>query len=283
MSSPSDLLIDARGKLFSPLRRPARVVSLVPSITELLFDLGLTDAEIVGRTKFCVHPAGQVEVIPDMGGTRTVHADRIREVAPDLLIANVDETSKDVVEALDTWRDQPWVYVTHPVTVDDALLMIHDLGRLLDAREHAAAILDELSAARQQLPREREESALYLIWRRPYMTVSPATFVHGMLREAGYRHTIDEQWLHAQDLQGGARRYPELTVAQIAALRPDNILLSSEPFPFRPEHAAELRAGLMPFDPEYAESVGIHIVDGEHFSWYGSRMREAFRSFSRPR
>jgi hypothetical protein len=101
-----------------------------------------------------------------------------------------------------------------------------------------------------------------------------------MLREAGYAHVIDEAWLDVRHLDGGARRYPELTLGDIAALRPAHILLSSEPFPFGPEHIAELRAGLHPFDGEYAEEVSIDIVDGEHYSWYGPRMREAFRSFA---
>jgi ABC-type Fe3+-hydroxamate transport system substrate-binding protein len=280
MSSPSDLLTDARGRRFAPHAAPPRVVSLVPSITELLFDLGLTSREVVGRTKFCVHPAGVVREVPDMGGTKTVHADRVREAAPDLLIANIDENPRELVEALDKWKPQPWIYVTHPTNVEDALVMIRDLGRLLGREEAAARILAEIADAREALAVLPRESAVYLIWRRPYMTVAPDTFIHAMLREAGFAHVIDETWLDARHLEDGARRYPEISLADIAALRPAHILLSSEPFPFGREHVAELRAGLHPFDAAYAEEVSIRIVDGEHYSWYGSRMRAAFRSFA---
>lgn len=279
MSSLSEQLTDARGLRFTPHAAPPRIVSLVPSITELLFDLGLTAREVVGRTKFCVHPAGAVRDVPDMGGTKTVHADRVREVAPELLIANIDENPRDLVEALDKWKPAPWVYVTHPTNVEDALVMIRDIGRLLGREEAAGRLLTEIADARQLCAEIPPESALYLIWRRPYMTVSPATFIHAMLREAGYAHAIDDAWLDARHLENGARRYPEITLADIAALRPAHILLSSEPFPFGPEHIAELRAGLHPFDAAYAEEVSVRIVDGEHYSWYGSRMREAFRSF----
>ncbi|MBN1448299.1 MAG: ABC transporter substrate-binding protein [Bacteroidetes bacterium] len=280
MSHRSDMLVDARGVEFTMLRRPLRVVSLVPSITELLFDLGLGTDEVVGRTKFCVHPAQLVREIPVVGGTKSVHADRIHDLQPDLAIANIDENTREIVEELDGWKDEPWVYVTHPRTVDDALLMIRDLGILLDARSRAEELLAQIADARLSIPRNPAQSALYLIWRQPFMTVSPDTYIHSMLAEAGYRHVIGEAWLDARHLRGGARRYPELTAEDIAALRPEHILFSSEPYPFKEEHIAELREQLRTIDRTWAETVSMRIVDGEHYSWYGSRMREAFRAFS---
>ncbi|MCB2203227.1 ABC transporter substrate-binding protein [bacterium] len=280
MLSPSEQIVDARGKTFVPIERPARIVSLVPSITELLFALGLGSDEVVGRTKFCVHPAPQVEDIPDMGGTKTVHADRIREADPDLVIANVDENPRDVVEALDAWKPQPWVYVTHPLSVDNALVMIHDMGKLLGAGEKADALLADITAARDVLKGREPQRALYLIWRRPYMTIGPTTFIHSMLAEAGYEHVITDAWLDEKERSGSSRRYPELTPRDIAELRPSHILLSSEPFRFRSEHIAELRASLHVQDAEYAEQLSIRVVDGELYSWYGSRMLTAFRSFA---
>lgn len=280
MSSPSEI-IDARGRRFTPLQRPLRVVSLVPSITELLFDLRLDTSEVVGRTRFCVHPAQLVPEVSMVGGTKTVHLDEVRALQPDLVIANIDENTREAVAAMDAWEDGPQVFVTHPLTVDDALLMIRDLGALLSAGEHADALLARIAAARAAVAVPTRQTALYLIWRQPYMTVSPSTYIHSMLHEAGYRHVIEEGWLDLRYAPGDpARRYPELTPDDMAELQPLHILLSSEPYPFKDHHITELRQLLSAADPEWAETVSIRIVDGELYSWYGSRMLRAYRQWA---
>ena len=281
MSSHSDTITDARGRSFTPRARPLRVVSLVPSITELLFALGLDTNEIVGRTKFCVHPAQLVPEVSVVGGTKTVHLDRVRALEPDLVIANIDENLRESIEEMDAWEDGPDVFVTHPRTVDDALLMIRNLGVLLSAGDRAAPLLADIAAARAAVMRPTHQSALYLIWSQPYMTVSPDTYIHSMLREAGYRHVIDDEWLDLRFPEGdSARRYPEISVDDMAALQPAHILLSSEPFPFKQEHIDELRQLLRAAAPDWAETVSIRIVDGELYSWYGPRMLAAFREWA---
>ncbi len=281
MSSHSDSVVDARGRSFIPRERPLRVVSLVPSITELLFALGLGTDEVVGRTKFCVHPAQLVPEVTVVGGTKTVHPDRVRALAPDLVIANIDENMRESIEEIDGWDGGPDVFVTHPLTVDDALLMIRDLGMLLSATDRSGPLLADIAAARAAVTRPSHQSALYLIWRQPYMTVSPETYIHSMLHEAGYRHVIDEDWLDLRFPEGdSARRYPEIGIADIAALQPAHILLSSEPFPFTEKHIDELRQLLRAVAPDWAETVSIRIVDGELYSWYGSRMLTAFREWA---
>ena len=277
MSSHSDTVTDARGRSFMPRERPLRVVSLVPSITELLFALGLDTDEVVGRTKFCVHPAQIVPEVTVVGGTKTVHLEQLRALEPDLVIANIDENMREAIEEIDSWEGGPDVYVTHPRTVDDALLMIRDLGVLLSAGDRAEPLLADIATARAAVVRPTHQSALYLIWRQPYMTVSPETYIHSMLHEAGYRHMIDEEWLDLRFPEGdSARRYPEVSVDDMAALQPAHILLSSEPFPFRQQHIDELRQLLRAAAPDWAETVSIRIVDGELYSWYGSRMLAAF-------
>lgn len=281
MSSHSDTVTDARGRSFAPRARPLRVVSLVPSITELLFALGLDTNEIVGRTKFCVHPAQLVPEVTVVGGTKTVHLEQVRVLEPDLVIADVDENMREAIEEIDAWEGGPDVFVTHPRTVDDALLMIRDLGVLLSAGDRSEPLLADIAAARAAVTRPMHQSALYLIWRQPYMTVSPDTYIHSMLHEAGYRHVIDEDWLdlrYSGDESG--RRYPEISVEDIAELQPAHILLSSEPFPFKEEHIDELRQLLRTAAPDWAETVSIRIVDGELYSWYGSRMLVAFREWA---
>jgi len=269
------LITDVRGREFAPVRRPARVVSLVPSITELLFDLGLDDTEIVGRTRFCIHPRERIRRIPSMGGTKDFKIERIIKQQPSLIIANVDENRFEDVQALeDALPDSP-VFVTHPCSFREALLMICDIGTLLHAEKQARRIGESMLDIRDR-DRSRAASpvrALYLIWKNPYMSVAPGTYIHDMLSQTGYANCIDADFLDAKVFDTpGQMRYPTLKVEDIARLRPAEILLSSEPYPFKRIHFEELRAQLAAIDRDYAATVSIRLVDGEYYSWYGSRM-----------
>ena len=277
----AERVTDVRGVAFEPFQPPVRVISLVPSITELLFDLGLEPGEeILGRTRFCIRPPGKVEQVPTVGGTKTVETGEVLALGPGLVVANRDENPRETVEELEQTPGGPGVFVTDPASFDEAVRMIREVGRLVGRAEEGTSMADEVEGLRAQLPDRDRGTALYLIWTQPYMSVSPETFVHDMLRLAGYENVIGPSFLHVHDYRApGAARYPEVTVKEILALRPDHILLASEPFPFEEKHAVRLRGRLAEQDPDYAGAVEIRLVDGEYYSWYGSRLLAALRAF----
>jgi ABC-type Fe3+-hydroxamate transport system substrate-binding protein len=273
MSSRSKKIFDARGRAFIPFDRPVRIISLVPSITELLFDLGLSEREVVGRTKFCIHPHDRLRRIPDIGGTKTVNLQKLRLLSPDLVIANIDENQKALVEELESSTGRIPVFVTHPGTIDEARQMISDLARLLGSEAAAEVLTVRLNAALDRIKGTRGGSALYLIWRRPYMSIAPGTYIHDMLCHLGYRNVIDEVWLkQRQFASDGARRYPSLTLHDIADLNPDEVLFSSEPFQFRQRHIDDFLAALSKLN---SKTPHCRLVNGEAYSWYGSRLVHA--------
>ncbi len=241
---------DARGRTLTLDAAPRRIVSLVPSQTELLADLGL-DAEVVGLTRFCVHPAGWKEAKQIVGGTKNVNVDRIAALAPDLVLANLEENTREQVEALDPMAP---VFVTDVATVDDALAMIRTVGALVGRSARAEALAEEIEQGFAALDDQPPLRVCYLIWRDPWMTVGGDTFIHDVLRRASLANVFGER-----------TRYPEVTAEEIAAAEPDVLLLSSEPFPFGERHIAELAQAV--------PGVPVRLVDGELFSWYGSRMR----------
>lgn len=243
-------LTDARGRTVTLDAAPRRIVSLVPSQTELLADLGLDD-EVVGLTRFCVHPPGWKEKKRIVGGTKNVKAERVAALAPDLVLANLEENEREQVEALDALAP---VYVTDVGTVADALAMIRAVGALVGREEKAEAIAREVEAGFGSLAARRPLRVAYLIWRDPWMTVGGDTFIHDVLARASLTNVF-----------GDRSRYPEVALEEIAEARPDAVLLSSEPFPFREKHLAEVEAAGVP----------ARLVDGELCSWYGSRMRLA--------
>ena len=285
---PPQAVHDHLERPFAPLRRPCRVVSLVPSWTETLFALGLSGDEVVGRTTFCTRPDGISERVPKLGGTKTPKLDRILELEPDVVIVNRDENRKEHVEALDFEFEDlvggPRCFITHPRDVLTALAEIDRRGALLQATDEAAKLRARIEAARDRLPTTRRGRALYLVWRRPWISASPDTFVHGMMDAAGFDNVIDEAFLDSVPWDSdGQRRYPPLDEEQIVALAPDVILLSSEPFPFRAKHVDELREQLAEIDAAFAKRVDIAFVDGEHYSWYGARTAEALEAFAEGR
>ena len=270
MSSPSEIIVDARGRIFAPLHPPFRIVSLVPSITELLFDLGLGMGEIVGRTKFCVHPHDRVRSVPAVGGTKTVDVKKVRNLLPDLVIANIDENQREVVDEIESGDNPIPVVVTHPRNPLDALGMVRDFGILFGTGARADTLIGRIKESIDAITGAREGRALYLIWRKPYITVSPDTYIHGILSLVGYSNAIDERWLLSREFAStGARRYPMLTARDIAELAPDIVLFSSEPFPFKQQHIDEF---LLMYNKSGSRPPRCSLVDGELFSWYGTRI-----------
>ena len=245
---------DAWGQAHGRAGPGARIVSLVPSITELLFALGLGE-QVVGCTSFCIHPRDAVRRVRKVGGTKSVKLDRVRELGPTHVIVNIDENTRETFEELRAFV--PDVVVTHPRALHDNVTLYRLLGTIF-AREAAA---DRLAARFERaLARVRRTVAdlpprrvCYLIWRRPWMTVSPDTYIARMLETAGWTTMPRE----------AAARYPTLDEPELKALDIDLCLLSSEPYPFRESHREEVRA--------LVGSTWVQLVDGEMLSWYGSR------------
>lgn len=229
---------------------PQRIISLVPSQTELLADLGLEE-EVIGITRFCIHPDKWFRTKKRIGGTKQVHIDLIREMRPDLIVANKEENVKEQIEELS--RSFP-VWVTDVTTLDGAYRMIEDIGIITGKTSAATDIVRKLQASFSSLSAQSTRPRVaYLIWRSPYMTVGHDTFIHSMLTVAGYENVFS-----------GRTRYPEITVQELKEAPCDYVFLSSEPFPFRQKHIEELQLHL--------PGVKIMLVDGEMFSWYGSRL-----------
>jgi ABC-type Fe3+-hydroxamate transport system substrate-binding protein len=232
-----------------------RIVSLVPSLTELLFDLGL-DSEVVGLTKFCIYPADKVTGKTVVGGTKNVHLERVAALAPTLIIANKEENTRADIEALQA--NFP-VLLTDVVTLDDALTMIVTVGEAVDRQAEARQLANKISDSLAALTRPVEKLSTpparvaYLIWRDPWMVAANQTFIDSMLTVAGFANAF-----------GSQIRYPVVSPADLQTADPDLIMLSSEPYPFREKHLAELK--------EICPRARLILVDGELFSWYGSRL-----------
>ncbi|WP_262385920.1 ABC transporter substrate-binding protein [Hymenobacter sp. BT491] len=232
---------------------PQRIVSLVPSQTELLYDLGL-GARIVGVTKFCIHPAEARQHATVIGGTKNFHVEEIMALKPDLIIGNKEENSQEGIEQLAT---QHPVWMSDISTLPEALRMIRQVGLITGMAQRADRLAQQIEVTFAELPpAQAVRSAAYFIWRKPYMVAAAGTFIDAMLARAGFANVFSQQ-----------ARYPEITADQLAAARPAVILLSSEPYPFAEKHIAEFQA-LCP-------TAQVRIVDGEMFSWYGSRLQYA--------
>ena len=240
---------------------PQRIVSLVPSQTELLFDLGL-GAKVVGVTKFCIHPAEARTNATVIGGTKNFDFDKIAALKPDLIIGNKEENYQEGIEQLAAKYP---VWLSDISNLTEALDMIRRVGFITGAKEKAVALADEIDASFAALEapvaEAARESAAYFIWRKPYMTAATGTFIVDMLNRAGFRNAFASQ-----------TRYPEITAEQLAAAAPQRIFLSSEPYPFGEKHIAEFQ--------EICPAAKIEIVDGELFSWYGSRLQKSAAYFN---
>lgn len=255
--------VDAAGVAHEPAGAAARIVSLVPSITELLFALGL-DRQIVGRTGFCVHPRDKVREIRKVGGTKAVNLDAVRALRPTHLIVNIDENERDTVDQLRAFV--PHIVVTHPRTPQDNVLLYALLGAIFDRELEAQRLSDALAARLSEAAAQAftPQNVLYLIWREPWMTVARDTYISAMLQLVNWRTLPDVQGGAA-----GATRYPTLdfnTAPWLAGV--DRILLSSEPYRFTQSHCDAMKR-----DSRLA-GKRIELIDGEMVSWYGVRAIE---------
>ncbi|MFN5250455.1 MAG: helical backbone metal receptor [Bacteroidia bacterium] len=231
---------------------PQRIVSLVPSQTELLYDLGLGE-KVVGQTIFCIHPHSAFKKATKIGGTKKLQLDKIRSLKPDLIVANKEENDQSQIETLA--QDFP-VWISDIITLDDALDMVKSIGMITDTSPIASRMIAEIHAGFSQFTTQNTEpkKVLYLIWNNPLMAVGQNTFINSVLNCAGFLNVISFQY----------SRYPEITETEIQALQPDFIFLSSEPFPFNKTHESYFQY-LCP-------KAKILKTDGELMSWYGSRL-----------
>ncbi|MEP7371799.1 MAG: helical backbone metal receptor [Chitinophagaceae bacterium] len=236
---------------------PKRIISLVPSQTELLFDLGL-DEEVIAITKFCVHPPEWFYTKRRIGGTKKLHIDIIHQLQPDLIIANKEENVKEQIEELA--KDYP-VWISDVTDLPTAYEMIEQIGLLTGKYEKAKDIVSTIKADFSQLQYSRKPKTCYLIWNDPYMTVGGDTFIHSMMESAGFGNIFKSK-----------QRYPVVTTEDLVAADCELLLLSSEPFPFKQKHIDELKESLNIIG---LPNIKIALVDGEMFSWYGSRLQHA--------
>ncbi|WP_129751471.1 ABC transporter substrate-binding protein [Flavobacterium beibuense] len=239
-----------------------RIVSLVPSQTELLFDLGLED-KIVGITKFCVHPYHLKQTKKIIGGTKKVHVEKIRLLQPDIIIANKEENTQEIVEQL---QEIAPVWVSDIITVEDNLKMIEELGKIFSVRTKAQNWIDKINFGLQDFKNFMKDKpfkrSAYFIWKNPYMVAGGNNFINEMLKLNHFTNIYEDR----------DSRYPEVIVQKMRIQGdPQVIFLSSEPYPFKDEDAFELGR-----HTHHAQTV---FVDGEMFSWYGTRLVKAFTYF----
>jgi ABC-type Fe3+-hydroxamate transport system substrate-binding protein len=239
---------------------PQRIISLVPSQTELLFDLGL-DQQVAGITKFCVHPPEWSYSKTRVGGTKKLQLDIIHQLQPDLIIANKEENVKEQIEEL---AESYPAWVSDVNNLEDACEMIAQIGIITGTNKKAIEIADQIKKNFAELRitnlslrgTDQKPRTCYLIWNDPYMTVGADTFIHSMLEACGFKNIFDNRI-----------RYPEITIEELQGANCQLLLLSSEPYPFREKHIDHLQP-LLP-------GTKIVLVNGEMFSWYGSHLLHA--------
>lgn len=230
---------------------PARIISLVPSQTELLFDLGL-DREICGITRFCIHPHDKVNGVAKIGGTKQFDIEKIKSLQPHLIIGNREENYREGIEELE--KHFP-VWMSDIYTLGDSLDMMRRVGQLVNRAQQAEILASEINTGFSTFQSTlQHKKAAYFIWRKPYMVAAGNTFIHHLLGVLGVTNVF-----------GTSTRYPEVTLQQLAASQPDYIFLSSEPYRFTEKHYDEFSAA--------CPGAKVLLVDGELFSWYGSRLR----------
>jgi ABC-type Fe3+-hydroxamate transport system substrate-binding protein len=228
--------------------RPKRIVSLVPSLTDILHYLDLQN-ETIGITRFCVHPTNWLKEKTIIGGTKNPDINRIISLQPDLILANKEENNKEDVEQLATHFP---VWVSDVICLQDQEKLIQQVGEITNRENKAQQLLETITESYKSIERiEKEIKVLYLIWQKPWMAAGQETFINSVLSALGFVNVVNKT------------RYPVLTIEEIIEINPDVIFLSSEPFPFKEKHLAELQS-LLP-------QSKIRLVDGEIFSWYGPR------------
>lgn len=251
-------VVDQMGRRVTVPVKPRRIVSLVPSQTELLFDLGVGD-QVAGVTRYCLHPPEARQRCADIGGTKRFDFDAIQALQPDLILGNKEENYPEGIERL---AESHPVWMSDIESIEQAVDMIRQVGHLVQRTTAAEALALEIDASWRRLKPLGGLSVVYLIWKKPFMAAGGQTFIHAVLEHLGLRNSVAH-----------LTRYPELPLDKLAALEPDLLLLSSEPFPFTQAHVDELSQAM--------PSSRVLLVDGEPFSWYGSRMKRAPDYFDR--
>lgn len=236
---------------------PRRIISLVPSQTELIVDLGLGN-NLVGVTKFCVHPETLRVEKTVVGGTKQVNFKIIQELKPDIILCNKEENTPEMVRRLTAIAP---VHVSDVISLNDALRLIQDYGKIFKVENEASFLSEKINIKFQRFLAKnkfrRSISCVYLIWKDPYMCVGKQTFINSMLEQLNFKNSISES------------RYPEIDLEEIYNKKPDLVLLSSEPYPFKKKHTAIFQE----------KGIKTLIVNGEYFSWYGSRLLQSVDYF----
>ncbi len=231
---------------------PRRIISVVPSQSEFLFDLGLQE-EVIGITKFCIHPNSWYRSKTRIGGTKTLNLEKIAALRPDLIIGNKEENQQEQME----WLIQRFpVWMSDIKTLPDATNMMYLLGKLLQKETQAEAIINSIELSFGDIKPKVLSSCAYLIWKNPFICAASNTFINDLLGRSGFTNVFSH-----------LDRYPEINEKMLQEAQPEIIFLSSEPFPFKMEHIKEFE--------KYCPNAKVQLVDGELFSWYGSRLIKA--------
>lgn len=246
-------VVDHLGRQLAVPVQPQRIISICPAITETLFALH-AENRLAGRTKYCIFPKGKVEHIPVVGGTKEIDIEKIKQLQPDLILAEKEENTAEIVHQLENLAP---VYVSEVQSIAQGLRLIETLGQLTKSEATAEEIIRQVKKEFDLLPHQPLGKAAYVIWRKPYMVVGEATYINDVLTKLGFQNPF------AQQLPG---RYPAVSKEQLAEAQLDVLLLASEPFPFSEKHLAEFQA--------FLPNTKILLVDGEIF-WYGAKMMEA--------
>ncbi|MEO5674857.1 MAG: helical backbone metal receptor [Chitinophagales bacterium] len=256
---PVHACIDQLGREIQIPVHPRKIISLVPSQTELLFDLGLNE-EIMAVTKFCIYPEEKVKSKIRIGGTKNLNIEKIKSLRPDLIIGNKEENDEEQIKEL---MKEFTVWISDIQTTGEAYAMIDSVGKITGKQKQADRIIKDIRVAIRNFQLSKTDdvfTAAYLIWNEPMMTTGNNTFIHHMLGIAGFKNVFND-----------LRRYPEIGIQDLKLRSPQFLLLSSEPFPFSTKHAEEFEKLL--------SQTKILLVDGEMFSWYGSRMVKSISYF----
>lgn len=254
---------DAIGNEFDNVEPYLRIVSLVPSQTEYLIQIlnHQTQAAVVGRTKFCIHPTEIVKDIQIVGGTKQIDVVIIKELHPDLIILNKEENTQEIYKSLENICP---IYVSEIKTINDAFAWMKDIAGILNVSNIGEDIIQRIESEKAEYESNNYSciKVAYLIWKDPYMTIGGDTFISQMLSSAGFENVFD-------DLE----RYPEVNIDTLEDAQLDILFLSSEPFPFKQKHVEQMKEN----------GLKSLVVDGELFSWYGSRMINSWKYFSKLR
>tara|TARA_R110000787_G_scaffold15038_5_gene46301 strand:+ start:9223 stop:10017 length:795 start_codon:yes stop_codon:yes gene_type:complete len=256
---------DHIGRVFQIDSTPKRIISLVPSQTELLYDLGLED-QVIGLTKFCVHPERAKQKTQIVGGTKNIKLEKIRDLKPDIILCNKEENTKEIVEIC---QEICPVHVSDIFTLDDTKKMIEDYGEIFNRRTEAEVITEKLTYKLNDflsyIKNKPRLKVAYFIWRNPWMVAANNTFINHLL-------TLNK----FENIYSNKERYPEVELGKIRLEGdPDLMLLSSEPYPFKEEHVFEIE--------RFTDHAKTIFVDGELFSWYGTRLLHSFNYFKKLR